>query len=259
MDIVVLIKQVPDTATQIQNRVRDGRIDLEGVTWVVSPYDEYAVEEALRLREAHGGTVTLVTCGPERADDALKSMLALGADEAVRVWDPAFSALGARALSVVLAAAVRKRPHDLVLCGWKSVDGDAGIVPIYLAQELGLPHVSFVVGVEPADGGLRLRREIEGGKEVVETTLPAVLSAQKGLNEVRYATLKGIMAVKSKTIPVWGPAELGLDPGALPASGIETIGIEAPPARGAGRMVGGPPHEAAAELVRLLHTEAKVI
>ncbi len=259
MDIVVLIKQVPDTATQIQNRVKEGRIDLDGVTWVVGPYDEYAVEEAIRLRGANGGTVTLVTLGPERADDALKSMLALGANEAVRVWDESFVNLGPRALSAVLSAAVRKLPHDLILTGWKSVDADAGLLPIYLAEALRLPHVSFVVGIEKIAGGLRLRREIEGGKEVIETSLPAVLSAQKGLNEVRYATLKGIMAVKGKSIPVWGAAELDLDPSSLPAAGIETISIEAPAVRTAGRLISGTPTEAAAELVRLLHTEAKVI
>lgn len=256
---VVLIKQVPDTATQIHTRVKDGRVDLEGVTWVVGPYDEYAVEEAIRSREAHGGTVTLVTLGPERADDALKSMLALGADEAVRVWDDAFGSLGPRATAAVLAAVVRKLPHDVVWTGWKSVDADAGLVPIYLAAALGLPHVSFVVGVERADAGLRLRREIEGGKEIVETSVPAVLSAQKGLNEVRYATLKGIMAVKSKSIPVWGPADIGLSPSDLPAAGIETIAIEAPAERGTGRIITGTPTEAAQELVRVLHTEAKVI
>lgn len=259
MDIVVLIKQVPDTATQIQNRVKDGRIDLDGVTWVVGPYDEYAVEEAIRLREANGGSVTLVTLGPQRADDALKSMLALGADEGVRVWDDSFMALGPRALSAVLAAAVRRLPHDLVLTGWKSVDDDAGLLPIFLAEALGLPHISFVVGVEKLPDGLRLKREIEGGKEIVETSLPAVLSAQKGLNEVRYATLKGIMAVKSKSIPVWGPTELELDPATLPEAGIETVSIEAPAARAAGRLISGSPAEAAAEIVRLLHNEAKVI
>ena len=259
MDIVVLIKQVPDTATQIHTRVKDGRVDLDGVTWVVGPYDEYAVEEAIRLREAHGGTVTLITLGPERADDALKSMLALGADEAVRVWDDSYTDLGPRATAAVLAAAVRKLPHDMVWTGWKSVDADAGIVPIFLAEALGVPHVSFVVGVEISGDGLRLKREIEGGKEMVECSLPAVLSAQKGLNEVRYATLKGIMAVKRKSIPIWGPEDLGLSADSLPASGIETVAIEPPASRAAGRTLDGTPSEAAAELVRVLHTEAKVI
>ena len=112
MDIVVLIKQVPDTATRIQDRVKNGQLELEGVTWVTNPYDEYAVEEALRLKERLGGTVTLVALGPERVQTALKDMLALGADEAVHVWDPAFAGLDSRATALVLAAAVKKLPGD---------------------------------------------------------------------------------------------------------------------------------------------------
>ena len=113
MDIVVLIKQVPDTATRIQDRVKDGRVDLDGVTWVTNPYDEYAVEEALRLKEKHGGAVTLVALGPERVQGALKDMLALGADEAVQVWDPSFAALDAGGVARVLAAALGKLPHPV--------------------------------------------------------------------------------------------------------------------------------------------------
>jgi len=261
VDIVVVIKQVPDTATQIHRRVKNGSVDLDGVTWVVSPYDEYAVEEALRLRESHGGSVTLVSLGPARADEALKSMLALGADEAVRVWDDAFDgrALGARATAAVLAAAVKRLPHELVLTGWKAVDHDQGVVPIYLAEALAMPHVSFAVELQIEGATALVKREIEGGKEHVRTELPAVISAQKGLNEVRYATLKGIMAVKRKTIAAWTAADLGLDPAALGAAGVEWLGVDPPAERGAGKLIDGGPSEAARELARLLHEEAKVI
>lgn len=259
MDIIVLIKQVPDTATRIQDRVADGAVDLEGATWVVSPYDEYAVEEALRLKEAQGGSVTLLTLGPERAQSALKDMLALGADEAIQVWDEAFAELGPRARAEVLAAALRKLPHDLILCGWKGVDGDEGVLPLYLSAALDLPVVSFVVALEAGADGLTVEREIEGGREKVSCPTPAILSAQKGLNEVRYASLKGIMAVKRKQIPTWDAAELGLDPAALPEPGIRTESVSAPPSRGGGRIVEGSPEEAARELVRLLREEAKVI
>lgn len=259
MDIVVLIKQVPDTATRIQDRVKDGQIDLEGVTWVTNPYDEFAVEEALQLKERLGGTVTLVTMGPERAESALKDMLALGADEAVHLLDPAFEGLGPRGTAQVLAAAVRKLPHDMVWTGWKGVDADLGLVPIYLAHELGYPHVSFVSDFEVEGDRATAKRDVEGAKEVLEATLPAVFTAQKGLNEVRYASLKGIMAVKRKQIPVWDAAELGLDPSALPGAAVATVSIERPPEREAGRVLDGTPQEAAAELVRLLHEEAKVI
>jgi electron transfer flavoprotein beta subunit len=250
---------VPDTATRIQDRVRGGILDLTGVTWVTNPYDEYAVEEALRLRERHGGTVTLISMGPDRVQSALKDMLALGADEAVQVWDPGFAALGPRGTARVLAAAVGKLPHDVIWCGWKGVDDDSGLVPVYVAARMGLPHVSFVIGVEIANGRATVRREVEGGHEVLETALPVVLTAQKGLNEVRYASLKGIMAVKRKEIPVWDAAALGVDSASLPKSGLSTLDIQPPPERPAGRLLSGSADEAARELVRLLREEAKVL
>jgi electron transfer flavoprotein beta subunit len=259
VDIIVLIKQIPDTATRIQDRVRDGRVDLDGVTWVVSPFDEYAVEEALRQKEKAGGTVTLVCLGPARVESALKDMLALGADEGVRVWDDAFATLDARGTAAVLAAAVRKIPHHMVWTGWKGVDNDEGLVPIYLAHALGYPHVSFTSAFDLDGHQATVRREVEGGKEVLTVDLPAVFSAQKGLNEVRYASLKGIMAVKRKVIPTWDASALGLDPAALPGATVETLAIERPPERAAGRLIPGTPQEAARELARLLHEEAKVI
>lgn len=261
VNIVVLVKQVPDTATRIQDRITGGRLDLDGVTWVVNPYDEYAVEEALRIKERQGGTVTLLGLGPDRVDMALKDMLALGADEAIHLQDDAFEGLGARGRAQVLAAAIRKLPQapDMVWAGWKGVDEDQGLVPIYLAQELGWPHLSFVVELTVEGERVKVRREVEGGKEILDAPLPAVITAQKGLNEVRYASLKGIMAVKRKVIPVWDAAALALDPGGLAAGGVAVERIERPADRPPGRILQGTPAEAAAELVRLLRTEAKVI
>jgi len=259
VDIIVLIKQVPDTASRIQDRVKDGRVDLEGVTWVVNPYDEYAVEEALQLKERLGGTVTLISFGPERIDSALKDMLALGADEAVHVWDAAFSGLDARGRAHVLAAAVRKLPHQMIWTGWKGVDNDEGLIPIYIAQELGYPHVSFVSSFDLNGNTATARRDVEGGKEVLTADLPAVFTAQKGLNDVRYASLKGIMAVKRKVIPVWDASELNLSDGDVPAALVRTVAFERPADRPPGRTVEGEPPAAARELVRLLHEEAKVL
>lgn len=259
MDIIVLIKQVPDTATRIQDRVHDGTLDLSGVTMVVNPYDEFAVEESLRLKEKHGGSVTLLALGPEGVQSALKDMLALGADEAIQLWDPAFEGLGPRGVATVLAAAVRKLPHQMVWTGWKGVDDDQGLVPIYVAHELGYPHVSYVSAFEVEGDRAKAVSEVEGGKEVVETKLPAVFSAQKGLNEVRYASLKGIMAVKRKEIPVWAAADVDVDVAALGGRGVETLTLERPPDRPPGRVLDGTAEEAARELVRLLHEEAKVI
>ena len=259
MNIIVLIKLVPDTVTRIQDRVKNGVVDLEGVTMVVNPYDEYAVEEALRLKERHGGTVTLLAMGPDRVQSALKDMLALGADEAVQVWDPAFENLGASGVAAVLAAAIRRLPHDAVWAGWKGVDDDQGVVPIFVARALGYPHVSYVTSFEVDGGVARATSEVEGGKESLEVPLPAVFSAQKGLNEVRYASLKGIMAVKRKVIPVWSAGDLGLQPSSLPARTAATLAVERPPDRPPGRILEGTMDERACELARLLHEEAKVI
>lgn len=259
MDSVVLIKQVPDTASRIQDRVKDGGVDLAGVTWITNPYDEYAVEEALRTKEKLGGTVTLVSLGPERVQSALKDMLALGADEAVHVWDEAFAGLDAHGLAVVLAATLGKLSYQLLWSCWKGVDDDQGLVPIYLAYRLGLPHVAMVVAAEFHGDRATVRREVEGGKEVLDVPLPAVLMAQKGLNEPRYASLKGIMAVKRKEIPTWDAAALGLDPASLPPPAVEVLAVERPPDRPPGRKLVGTPQETTGELVRLLHEEAKVL
>jgi len=259
LNILVVIKQVPDTATRIQDRVKGGRIDLDGVTWITNPYDEFAVEEALRLREKHGGSVTLVALGPERADSAIKDMLALGADEGVHVWDASFAELSPREIATVLAAAARRLPFDMIWTGWKGVDFDEGLVPSYLAHELGLPYVAAVSEFEMSDGRATVRREIEGGTETLEVALPAIFGAQKGLNEVRYASLKGIMAVKRKQIPTWSAAELGMDAGAVGVPAIAVTSVEPPPDRPPGRLIPGTADEAAAELVRLLREEAKVL
>lgn len=262
MNIVVCIKQVPDTASRIE--VVDGRVKEETLTWVVNPYDEYAIEEALRIKEAHGeGKITLITVGPERAKEALKTALALGPDEAIICKDPAFEGSDSYGVATILSRALQKLDYDMVWCGWKGVDQDQGQVGIMLAELLGMPHVSFVVKLELSEDGTRAiaHREVEGGYETVETPLPAVFSAQKGLNEPRYASLRGIMAVKKKTILEWGAADLGLDPAQIGSAGarIETVEVIPPPQRQAGRIIEGAPEEAARELVRLLREEAKVV
>lgn len=262
MNIVVCVKQVPDTAAQI--KVKEGQIDREGIQYVVNPYDEYAVEEALRIKDKFSeGKVTLVTCGPERAKEAIKSGLAMGGDEGAHLWDEAFAGSDPYAIASILAKALEKIDYDLILCGWKGVDEDHGQVGITLAELLNIPHVSFVVKLDIADDGSKAvaEKEIEGGHEIVETTLPAVISAQKGLNEPRYASLKGIMSVKKKTIHEWGIEELGIDPATVGegAAKIKMVDVQLPPARQPGRIIPGEPTEAARKLVRLLREEAKVV
>lgn len=262
MNIVVFVKQVPDTETRIQ--IRDGEVDLSSVKWVANPYDEFAIEEALRIRERLGaGKVTVASLGPDRVRDAIKYALSLGADEgvhlkgdAVALWDPF-------CVSAVLAAAARKLGYDLILTGKQGVDHDWSQAGVMLAERLDVAHVSVVVGLDldaPAKTG-RAKREVEGGIEVVEFSLPAVVTAQKGLNEPRYASLKGIMAVKKKTIPEWTLSDLGVDPASVGpgAAAVRFVEFSLPPARPAGRILEGEPTQTARELVRILREEAKVI
>ena len=205
MKIVVCVEAGPGHRDPRQDRPRRERRSRRPTSnWIVSPYDEFAIEEALRIKEAKGGEVVLVTVGPERAQAALRTGLAMGADSAVHVKDPA---LDAADTARHRAGAGRgdqdaSAPFDLVLCGQQGVGGDDSQVPGMLAELLDLPQVTVAVKLEIGDGKATVEREIEGARETWETPLPAVISAQKGLNEPRYASLKGIMAAKKKPIQV---------------------------------------------------------
>jgi electron transfer flavoprotein beta subunit len=259
MKIVVCVKQVPDTETRVRVAPEGTAIVEADVNWIVSPYDEFAIEEALRIKEAKGGEVVVVTVGPDRAQSALRTGLAMGADAAVHVKDPLLDRADPLATARALAAAIRgQAPFDLVLCGQQGVGGDNSQVPGLLAELLDLPQVTVAVKVEVQDGKAVVEREIEGGRETWETGLPAVVSAQKGLNEPRYASLKGIMAAKKKPLQVVDAAGLGLDASAL-APKVKTTAIELPPPRPPVTMIEGDADTQAKELVRLLHEEAKVI
>ncbi len=259
MKIIVCVKQVPDTETRVRIAPEGNAIVESDVNWIVSPYDEFAVEEALKIKEGKGGEVVLVSAGPDRVQSALRSGLAMGADSAVHVKDPALDATDTLGTARALAAAIRKlAPFDLVLTGQQGVGGDNSQIPGLLAELLDLPQVTMAVKVEIGDGRATVEREIEGAHETWETSLPAVLSAQKGLNEPRYASLKGIMAAKKKTIEVMDRAALGLDDTAL-APKVRIVGLELPPPRPAVRMIAGDADAQVKELLTLLHQEAKVI
>ena len=257
MKIIVCMKQVPDTETRIRINPQGNGIVEDDVNWIVSPYDEFAIEEALRIKDAKGGEVILVSLGPERATSALRNGLAMGADRALHLKDPLFDSLDTLGTAHALAAAIRTlAPFDLILLGQQGVGGDNSQVPGLLAEMLDLPQVTVAVKVEILEGSARVEREVEGGHETWETSLPAVISAQKGLNEPRYASLKGIMAAKKKTIEAVGAQALGLTAQA-PKARVATL--ELPPGRPAVRMIEGDPEHQAKELLRLLHEEAKVI
>ena len=262
MKSIVCLKEVPDTETRIE--VRDGAVVEEGVQYVVNPYDEYALEEALKWQEAYGGTVTLVSLGPERARESILKGLAMGADEVYHLTDEAFLGGDAYATAKALAAAIAKLgDYDAIFCGKQAVDDDDAAVGIILAELLDLPHVSVVSKLEIAADAMsaRAERDIEGGREVVELPLPAVFTTQKGLNEPRYPSFRGIRQARKKSFHQWTVADVGLDLGEVGAAGamVEVVEVLPPPERPAGRIIPGEPAEAAKEVVRLLREEAKVI
>ena len=261
MNITVCVKQVPSTETKIRINTQTGFVDTAEIEWVVNPYDEYALETALRLREKAGaGTISAASLGPERVKMALRTSLAMGLDSAVQLTDPAFDGIDALAVGRVLAAAIKRQPFDLVLCGKQAVDDDQAAVPPAIAHFLGIPHVSVVAELEVdfAAGTVVARREIEGATEVVHARVPCLVTIQKGAFEPRYPTLKGMMASKKKEIPVLGAAELGIDPSAL-VRHLKYIEDRLPPGRKPGRVLEGEPAEVVPELVRLLREEAKVL
>jgi electron transfer flavoprotein beta subunit len=262
MKIAVCIKQVPDTETKVKI-ASDGRsLDEAGVSWVVSPYDEIAVEEALRIREKQGGEVVVFSVGDDRLSSALRTVLAMGADRAVHLKDGAFEGSDALGLSRILAAALKPEGFALILAGKQAVGTDRGQVGPRIAALLGLPHVGVVTGLSWEGERFTAHREIEGAHEIVEGSLPVLITVQKGLNEPRYASLKGILAAKKKEIRVMSAADLGIDPGTVGAAGARTKWerLELPPARSGGKILKGlDAAQAASELVRLLREEAKAI
>jgi electron transfer flavoprotein beta subunit len=262
MHIVVCVKQVPDTETKI--RVKDGQVDHSETKYVVNPYDEYAVEEGLRIKESLGeGKITLVSTGPERAKDALKSGLAVGADEATHLIDEAFEGSDPYATALILSKALQKLDYDIVFCGKQGVDEDHAQVGIILAELLDIPHVSVVTKLEISGDrkSIVAHREVEGGHEVIEAPLPAVITAQKGLNEPRYASIKGIMAVKKKVIPEWNAEEIGVekDQVGAEAARIAATEVTLPTDRTAGRVFDEDPAQDAIKVAHLLRDEAKIL
>jgi electron transfer flavoprotein beta subunit len=248
MKLAACINHVPDTAAKI-NIAADGKtVDKTGVTYVLSPYDEFAVEECLRLKEKNGGDVTVISLGGDVHKETLRKALAMGADKAVLLKDDATR--DSFGIAKALADYLKEVSPDVVFFGKQSVDYDNSAVGTMVAEMLGMPSVSVIVKLEVSGNKAIAEREIEGGREVVETSLPAVFTAQKGLNEPRYPSLKGIMGAKSKPIEE------------RPASPVvpktELVQLQKPPAKPAGKIV-GTDITAVPELVRLLHEEAKVI
>jgi len=258
MNIAVLLKSV--IATDEPVVVRNGKIEDGDAKWVINPYDEYGLEEALRLKETRGGTVTVLSVGGDKTNEALRTALAMGADEAVWIRTEDDSR-DEHVVSLLLAEAVRRGGYELAFAGHLSVDNGAGQVAIRVAELLGWPHAGAVVACEVGDDGIvRVKRDAEGDGESWEMPLPALLTAQQGLNEPRYPALAGIMKAKRKPLREITAVELGVDTASGEASPrTARLGLASPPERAAGRKLQGTVREQAAELIALLRTEAKAL
>jgi len=255
MKILVLVKQTFDTEEKIA--IRDGKVVEDGVNFVINPYDEFAVEEAIKIKETLGADVTVVTVGPARAENALRSALAIGADMAIHVDDEA--AFGDEiTISKVLAAVARRDSYDLIIGGNMAVDDGAAQVGPRMAEELGIPHVAAITKLEIKDGKAYMERDAEGDTEILECPLPLLVTAQQGLNEPRYPSLPGIMKAKKKPLERLSVADLGLSPDEIKAK-TEVLDQFLPPKKEGGRILEGELPDQVAELVRILRYEAKVV
>ncbi len=249
MNIFVCVSHVPDTTTKVQVGEDGKSIDPSGVTWILNPYDEYAVEAALQLKEAREGEVTVVCFGPDAVKETIRKGLAMGADKGLHIKsDQPRDSFGT---AKALAETLKDREADVIFCGRQSIDYDGWQMAGLLGEMLDLPSVTVASKLEiKEDGSIEAEREIEGGMETVVSKLPAVISAQKGLNDPRYPKLQGIMQAKRKPIEDVEPSPY--------KNRVEVLEMSKPPVKSAGKIVGEGP-DAVKELVKLLHEEAKVI
>ncbi|MGH9310207.1 MAG: electron transfer flavoprotein subunit beta/FixA family protein [Vicinamibacterales bacterium] len=253
MKIAVCVKQVVTREWHLRVNDQKSWIRDADATFELNEPDAYALEEALRLKEKHGGEVVVCCAGPARAAQVIREALARGADRAIHVEADALASADASTIAAVLAAAFRDEAFDLVLTGLQSDDQGFGQVGVVLAERLGMPHATIIMDVQVADGGLRVKRELEGGWfQWIGLPLPALLTIQSGINQLRYATLKGIMAAKKKEIRKVAPAAAG-------AATQEIVALYLPEKAKQTQLISGSPAEAARELVAKLRDEARVV
>jgi electron transfer flavoprotein beta subunit len=258
MNIVVCVKRVPKTQdADVEIEKGGGGIDTSGMAFDLNEWDSYAIEEAIRLKEALSGSVTVLSMGGDEANEALRKCLAMGADEAVRLTDAAFDGSDGYATATALAEAIRKTPYDLILTGTQAEDDGYGQVGVAVAKLLGLPHATVVnkLATDCPPGTVRVHRELEGGlEEVLELKLPAVVTIQTGINEPRYVSIMGIRKVAKKEIPVWGASDLNLsaDKVGLSGSCLKVEELFLPPAGEGAQILDGSPEEVSLKVVDIL-------
>ncbi len=279
MKILVIVSQTQDTEAKIKVSAGGDSIDTEGMKWIMNPYDEFAVEEAIQTKEKHGGEVVVVSMGPARVIETIRQALAMGADSAVHIKDDSFAEVDSFAMGKVIASEIKKLGEfDIIFTGMKIIDEESGQVGVQIAEELGIPHVSLVskvIEIDPAGKRAVCQKEIDGGHMVVEVPLPCLITCPDAMNEPRYASLPGIMKAKKKplaevTLADINPGELGLSGEALGKEGarVKTVEIKVPQIERKLKIIkgqdepmvkGAEVEQAAEELVKLLREEAKVI
>jgi electron transfer flavoprotein beta subunit len=239
MNIVVCVKQVPDTWAEKKLSDSDKTVDREGVEGVMNELDEYAIEEALRIKEAHDGEVTVLTMGPEKAVETIRKALSMGVDQAIHLVDPELHGSDALATSYALAKALGTVEFDLVLLGVESTDARMSVIPAMLAERLGIAQLTFARKVEIGDGTIKIERQTDTGYDVVEAATPAVVSVIEKINEPRYPSFKGIMAAKKKPLTTLTIADAGIDASkvGLAGSGSSVVEFAARPPKAAGQIV----------------------
>jgi len=258
MNIIVCIKQVPET-TEVRINPETNTLIREGVKAIINPFDMYAIEEAVRLKEKFGGKVTVISMGPPQAEAALREAVSLGIDEAILVCDRAFAGSDTWATSYTLSGAIKKiGAFDIILCGKQASDGDTAQVGPGISMHLDIPQVTYVKKIEEVkDNKMRVERLMEEGYEVIETPLPCLLTVVKEINEPRLPSLKGMMRAKSVQIITWGQKDLNLDPQQIGLCGSPTqvVKIFTPPQRSGGQILKGEVSEIVNQLVELVKGE----
>jgi electron transfer flavoprotein beta subunit len=239
MNIVVCMKQVPDTASERTLRPADSTLDRDAADGLINELDEYAIEEGLKLAEAHGGEVTILSMGPQRASESIRKALSMGADKAVHLLDDGLAGSDALGTSAALAAALSRIGFDLVILGSESTDARTGVMAAMLSERLGVPQLSLASKVETDGTAIEINRQADYGYDRVQATLPAVVSVVEKINEPRYPSFKGIMAAKKKPVETLSLADIGIDPGQVGLAGAatEVASFAARPPRQAGTVV----------------------
>jgi electron transfer flavoprotein beta subunit len=252
MDVIVCVKQVPEVIDADLKISKEGTgIEKEDLVMHINDWDNYAVEEAVSIKEAQGGTVTAITIGDDESEDVLRRALAMGADKAIRI-DPGERELDGFVISKILAKVIKDLEYDLVLTGVQADDDNSGMVGVMLAEELGLSHAAVVTGVQTEGDAATIRVELEGGlDEIAKIQLPSLLTVQTGINEPRYVSIMGIRKARNKELAVVELEELGLsEEHLIPMTSVEEVFL--PPETAGAEMIEGDPSSVAAEIIKII-------